>query len=117
MTSLLTQQKQLVRDLEEAKVEVGIPETNAFVASLQVRPTLLDRIKEAQLNDPNLLKILEEIGRGEKTDFHVVDGVLRFWGSSFLLVVSHCIEDSKPPKSKFGSGFTETLMANMLLAT
>ncbi|CAK9183282.1 unnamed protein product [Ilex paraguariensis] len=39
MASLLTQQKQLVRDLEEAKVEVGIPETNTFVASLKVRPT------------------------------------------------------------------------------
>ncbi|CAK9179989.1 unnamed protein product [Ilex paraguariensis] len=65
MASLLTQQKQVVRDLEEAKVKVGILETNAFVANLQVRPTLLDRIKEAQQNDPNLMKILEEIERDD----------------------------------------------------
>ncbi|CAK9180606.1 unnamed protein product, partial [Ilex paraguariensis] len=64
--------------LEEAKVEVGILGTNAFIGSLKVRPTLLDRIKEAQLNDQNLGKNLQETKRGEKVDFHGSNGVLRF---------------------------------------
>ncbi|XP_041025423.1 uncharacterized protein LOC121265827 [Juglans microcarpa x Juglans regia] len=51
------------------------------MASLIVQPALIDRIKAAQKVDLGLVKLLEEVGNGDKPDFSIFKGgVLRFRG-------------------------------------
>ena len=50
------------------------------MASLSVQPTLVERIKLSQANDPYLKKIMDEVRSGKKSKFSIpVDGALRFW--------------------------------------
>ncbi|KAF5458404.1 hypothetical protein F2P56_022433, partial [Juglans regia] len=77
--AVLTTQPRLLMDLERAGIEVITSDTSTFLASLIVQPTLIDRIKAAQQVDLGLVKLVEEVGNGDKSDFRVFeDGVLRF---------------------------------------
>ncbi|XP_042964604.1 uncharacterized protein LOC122298817 [Carya illinoinensis] len=77
----LTTQHQLLMDLERVSIEVITSDTSTFVASLFVQLALVDRIKAAQKVDSGLVKLVEEVGNGEKSDFSIFeDGALRFRG-------------------------------------
>ena len=58
------------------KLEVG--NSGALLATFQVRPVLVDRIRELQIQDPQLVKIRQEVESGQQGDFSVRDdGTLR----------------------------------------
>lgn len=43
-----------------------------------MKPTLIDKIKEGQFTDPQLVKILEEVKNGDRVDFNLGKDVLHF---------------------------------------
>ena len=49
------------------------------MASLSVQPTLVERIKLSQADDPHLKKIRDEVRSGKKSEFSISeDGALSF---------------------------------------
>ena len=83
LTSLPTSQVELVKDLEKLQIEVVTTpgQVTARLAVLIIRPTLRDRIIEAQNKDSFLQKIKNEVGTDKKKDFGVdKDQVLIFRG-------------------------------------
>ena len=61
------------------EIEVVMGHSEAYMASLSVQPTLVERIKLSQANDPYLKKIMDEVRSGKKSKFSIpVDGALRF---------------------------------------
>lgn len=77
MACLLTQQKNLLIDLEELSVKVCIKELGGVLDHLQVQPTLLERITTTHGGDIQLQKIIEGVQRCEQPYFEVNDGILR----------------------------------------
>ena len=73
LASLPTIQKELIKDLENLQIEVVTTseQSIARLATLVVRPTLRDRIIEAQDKDPFLQKIRKEIGTDRRKDFGI----------------------------------------------
>ncbi|XP_022850734.1 uncharacterized protein LOC111372596 [Olea europaea var. sylvestris] len=75
-------------DLENLRVEIiATPEqVTTRLATLVVRPTLRDRIIEAQGKDPFLQKIKNEIGNDKRKDFRIAsDRALMFKGRIYVL--------------------------------
>ena len=52
LAALLTTQKHILEDLRKIRMEVQFHEAEAHLANLRVQPTLIERIKIAQSNDP-----------------------------------------------------------------
>ena len=78
-TVLLTTRKEIIRDRERMEIEVVIGHFEAYLASLSVQPTLVERIKLSQANDPHLKKIMDEVRCGKKSEFSIFeDGALKF---------------------------------------
>ena len=78
-TTLLTTRKEIIRDLERMEIEVVMGHSEAYLASLSVQPTLVERIKFSQVDDPHLKKIMDEVRSGKKSEFSISeDGVLKF---------------------------------------
>ncbi|XP_050233220.1 uncharacterized protein LOC126681708 [Mercurialis annua] len=50
----------------------------SLIAQLSVRPTLIDRIRELQGEDPQLKRVMEEVEKGRCQDFSVVNGTLKY---------------------------------------
>ncbi|XP_041025395.1 uncharacterized protein LOC121265796 [Juglans microcarpa x Juglans regia] len=75
----LTTQPHLLMNLERAAIEVVTGDQQALIASLTVQPALIDRIKLAQKEDFEVARLVEEVEKGNKSEFSVSeDGVLRF---------------------------------------
>ena len=51
LTALLTTQKEIIDDLERMEVEIVKGDSQAFMASLTIQPTLIERIKTSQVDD------------------------------------------------------------------
>ena len=73
-STLLTTQKELLQDIENLELEIIFEGETARLATLSVRPTLLDRIKEGQASDQYLLKVREGMKVGKQPDFTVSSG-------------------------------------------
>ena len=41
----------------------------ALVASFHVRPVLVDKVREAQYNDPSIVRLIERAGNGAAVKF------------------------------------------------
>uniref|UniRef100_A0A2N9GV60 RNA-directed DNA polymerase n=1 Tax=Fagus sylvatica TaxID=28930 RepID=A0A2N9GV60_FAGSY len=68
--ALLTTQKEIINDLERMGIEIVMGHSGAYLASLSVQPTLIERIKLSLCvpNDPSIKKdILEEAHRSSYT--------------------------------------------------
>ncbi|XP_042944764.1 uncharacterized protein LOC122278648 [Carya illinoinensis] len=75
----LTTQHQLIMDLERTGIEIVTSNQQEFMANLMVQATLIDRIKAAQKEDLVLVRLVEEVGKGNKSEFSISeDGILRF---------------------------------------
>ena len=57
--------KELLQDIENLELEIVFEGETARLATLSVRPTLLDRIKEGQASDQHLLKVREGMKVGK----------------------------------------------------
>jgi hypothetical protein len=77
--ALLTTQKEIINDLERMGIEVVMGHSGAYLASLSIQPTLIERIKLLQSGDSQLVKIMDEVRSGKKPMFNISDdGVLKF---------------------------------------
>ena len=57
------------------------------LAALQVTSVIVDKIKESQQDDPELVKTIQKVEEGTTPDFTVQDGILKF--RNRLCVPSH----------------------------
>ena len=72
-------QRQLLEDLKSLQVHIRFLDSGALVANFRVQPDLVVRIKTLQKNDMQLVQLMEEVKRGSKLDFALLDdGILRF---------------------------------------
>ena len=60
-TALLTTQKAIIKDLESMGIEIVMGDFQAFMASLTIQPTLIEKIKSSQVDDAQIVKIIEEV--------------------------------------------------------
>ena len=61
------------------EIEVVMGHSEAYLASLSVQPTLVERIKLSQADDSHLKKIMDKVHNGKKSKFsNFKDGALRF---------------------------------------
>ena len=60
-------------ELRELGVELRMHASGALFASFQLRPILVDRILEAQLEDPYLMSMRKKVEEGEQSDFSIRD--------------------------------------------
>ncbi|KAI5337664.1 hypothetical protein L3X38_016935 [Prunus dulcis] len=64
-------------ELRKLRVELGVDEQGALLATLQVRPVLVERIIAAQAEDPLICTLRAEVESGDRTDCSVRnDGAL-----------------------------------------
>ena len=72
-------QRQLLEDFRILQVHIRFLDSGALVANFRVQPDLVGRIKTLQNNDMQLVQLMEEVKRGSKLDFALLDdGILRF---------------------------------------
>ena len=72
-------QRQLLEDLRSLQVHIRVLDSGALVANFRVQRDLVGRIKTLQKNDMQLVQLMEEVKRGSKLDFALLDdGILRF---------------------------------------
>ena len=59
--------------------EIVMGDSQVFMASLTIQPTLIEKIKSSQVDDAQIVKIIEEVQEGKRPGFNVSnDGVLKF---------------------------------------
>ena len=68
-----TIQLPLMVELRELGVELRMHASGALFASFQLRSILVDRIIEAQLEDPYLMGMRTKVEEGEQSDFAIRD--------------------------------------------
>ena len=61
----LTTQKELLKDLESMGIEVRSYQSSVSLAYMEIQPTLINRIKEAQQGDAQLEDILIPIRKSK----------------------------------------------------
>jgi len=62
-----------------------VNESRILLAHLRVQPIIIENVKNVQIDDPQLVKIMEEAKKGDLTDFRIQDnGALRF-GNCFCV--------------------------------
>ena len=44
----------------------------ALIANFLVRPTLIDKVHQIQDQDPQLMKLREDVQKGQRTDFAIL---------------------------------------------
>ena len=78
--------RQLLEDLKSLQVHIRVLESGALVANFRVQPNLVEKIKTLQKNDMQLVRLMEEVKRGSKSDFVLsYDGILRFGTRLYVL--------------------------------
>ncbi|TXG67662.1 hypothetical protein EZV62_008937 [Acer yangbiense] len=79
LAMLITTQKSILRDIEKYGIRIITHGQREFLAHLKVQPSLIDRIKEIQKKDHELIKIIGEVEKGGRLEFRVSsEGVLWF---------------------------------------
>ena len=81
LASIKTVQLPLVKELKELNADLTINDSGALLAHFGVRPLLLEEIWEAQMHDPEIQRMRENVLSGSQTDYTVrEDGMLLFQG-------------------------------------
>ena len=63
----------LLVDLRVLGVILVVEESGALLATFHIRPLLVDQILARQLQDPQMIKLKEEIEKGKKAEFQIRD--------------------------------------------
>ena len=89
--SIQTFHRDLLAELDRLDIQIAGPGASiAYLAEMRVRPTLLDRIREAQMHDRWLLRQRELITSEGRSMLYIhEDGTLRLAGSTRLCVPRH----------------------------
>ena len=62
-------------------MELAQSEKGALLATLKIRPMLIDRVREAQNQDEQMMKIKDQVQQGSRADFVISeDGTLLYGG-------------------------------------
>ena len=69
--ALLTTQKEIIKDLKRMGIEIVMGDSQVFMASLTIQPTLLEKIKSSWVDDAQIVKIIEEVQEGKRPGFNV----------------------------------------------
>ncbi|XP_072962641.1 uncharacterized protein [Typha angustifolia] len=70
LASLITQQQDILRDLQKIDMHIIAKDVGTgLLAQLTVRPTLTERIRVAQAEDPHLLQVLQQVRDSGKKGF------------------------------------------------
>ena len=64
--ALSTAQKEIIKDLERMGIEIVMGDSQVFMASLTIQPTLIEKIKGSQVDDAQIVKIIEEVQEGKR---------------------------------------------------
>ena len=83
-----TIQLPLMVELRELGVELRMHASGALFASFQLRPILVDRILEAQLEDPYLMSMRKKVEEGEQSDFSIRDDGALVIGSRLCVLAT-----------------------------
>ncbi|CAL1400329.1 unnamed protein product [Linum trigynum] len=67
-------------DLRALNVDLEVDGVTGLLARLNIRPLLHDKIREKQKEDPELVKIIQDIEEGKESPFEMVDGMLKING-------------------------------------
>ena len=67
----------LLVDLRTLGVILEVEDSEALLATFHVKPLLMDQILTGQSQDPQIIKLKEEIEKGKKAEFQIRDDVLR----------------------------------------
>ena len=60
-------------------IEIVMDDSQIFMASLTIQPTLIEKIKSLEVDDAQIVKIIGEVQEGKRPEFNVPnDVVLRF---------------------------------------
>ena len=79
IAALLSEQTSILAELRRLDVEVLTENVQTKLASLQLQPSLLERIKEAQKDDPERVTLLKTIECSEKSELQADEqGVVRY---------------------------------------
>ena len=65
LAPLLTTQKEIINDLERMGIEIVMGDSQAFMASLTIQPTLIEKIKTLQVDDAQIVRIIGEVQEGK----------------------------------------------------
>ena len=71
LAALLTTQKEIIKDLERMRIEIVLGDSQVFMASLTIQPTLIEKIKSSHVNVAQIVKIIEEVQEGKRLGFNV----------------------------------------------
>ena len=63
----------LLVDMRTLEVILEVEDSGALLATFHVRPLLVDQIRAGQLQDPQMIKLKEEIKKGKKAEFQIID--------------------------------------------
>ena len=63
----------LLVDLRALGVILEVEDSGALLATIHVRPLLVDQILVRQSQDPQMIKLKEEIEKGKKAEFQIKD--------------------------------------------
>lgn len=74
----LTRQKEQLEKIRQVKLEIVLPIIEIQVMGLQLRPPLMERVKEAQKDDPKLQKFRKHVAWKEDRLYTHVDKSLLF---------------------------------------
>ncbi|XP_077249410.1 uncharacterized protein LOC143888913 [Tasmannia lanceolata] len=69
LATLITSQKYILEDLQREEIEIQDPNFGVLMATLQVRPTLQERIRIALESDTELCKIRNKLEEGSDSEF------------------------------------------------
>lgn len=80
----------ILMELKMVRIKVITSDQQAIIASLMVRLTLVDIIKDTWREDPKTMRQMEEIEKGEKSEFNIAeDEILRFRVDYAYLMMSY----------------------------
>ncbi|MEL7679482.1 hypothetical protein, partial [Elizabethkingia meningoseptica] len=65
VSNILATQREILEDLAKLGIELRTECTRAYLATLIAQPALIDRVKNAQRNDPFLQKLKKKVETGD----------------------------------------------------
>ena len=79
VAALVTEQRDLLEDFKKLDIELTVDDVEAKLASLQIQPTLIERIKMGQKDDVESVRMKEKIAKGKWQGLRIDDeGIIRY---------------------------------------
>ena len=84
----------LLTESRSLEVKLNADNCGALIANFRVRPTLIDKVHQMQAQDPQLMKLKEDVQKGLRTDFTVRGNGVLVMGNRL------CVPDIKDLKEE-----------------